>query len=242
MPRWFWILLSVLISTLVYFTIRYGLNPKPIPVMNLTQFDNEEQIGAVLYRRLRQNIRQERLVVLGSSADLANVHDLWTGFLKTAAADQLKIDVFYQRQGPQAVPAEGAMEMAYFDQAMFESGKLVEEIKSRLQRGHLVLVQLTTPEASHLVKESFSKKMDRELKQPVLAISTLPLAIGAKEEEGLQALCLDASRDETGLFRLSCAAQKAAKKVERKKPDPTKTWAVIESHGFKEFLIFVHRP
>src|SRR4051812_29027396 len=83
MSRWFWIAASVLISTLIYFTIRYGLSPKPIPVMNLTQFQNEEQIGADLYRRLRQNIRQERLLVLGSSADIPQIQSLWTGFLKT---------------------------------------------------------------------------------------------------------------------------------------------------------------
>lgn len=242
MSRWFWIVAAVLISTLIYFTIRYGLSPKPIPVMNLTEFKNEEEIGAVIERRLHQNIHQERLLILGSGPELKDPQSIWTGFLKTAIADKLKVDVFYQRQNSQAVPQVGDMQFETFDQAQVDSGKLVEDIKARIQRGHIVILHVSTTEASHLIKDSISKKLDSVLRQPVLSISTLPLAIDTKEEEGLQALCLDADKDEQGHFRLSCAAYKATRKAMRKKPDPAKIWAVLERHGLKEFLLFVHRP
>src|SRR5262245_22285128 len=96
MKRVLWILLALALSTGVYFTIRYGLRPKPIPILNVTEFSNGEQIGAVIYRRLRQNIRQERLVVLGSLPELAVSADVWNGFLKTAVEDKVRVDAFFQ--------------------------------------------------------------------------------------------------------------------------------------------------
>ena len=59
MKRWIWFLVSIFISTGVYFTLRYGLRPKPIPVLNATEFNEAQQIGAVVYKRLRQEIRGE---------------------------------------------------------------------------------------------------------------------------------------------------------------------------------------
>jgi hypothetical protein len=242
MSRWIWIAIAVAISTSVYFTIRYGLSPKPIPVINLTSFGNEEEIGAVVYRRLRQNILQERLLILGSNPDLTNPQEVWTGFLKTALADKIKIDVLFQRTNTHSIPQIGAIEIVPFDQTAAVSGKLVVDVKARLQRGHIVVVHATTIEASHLIKNSLSKQLDSVLRQPVLSIATMALAVGKEEEEGIQALCLDAGKDEHGHFRLNCAAMKAARKVKRKKPDPSKMWAVLERHGLKEFLLFVHRP
>src|SRR4051812_29815498 len=82
--RWVWILVSIFISTGVYFTIRYGLRPKAIPVLNATEFAEVPQIGAVIYKRLRQEIRTEQLLLLGSTPELAGYEDLWVGLLKSA--------------------------------------------------------------------------------------------------------------------------------------------------------------
>lgn len=242
MSRWIWVILSVAISTLVYFTIRYGLNPKPIPLMNLTQFEDLEQMGAVVYKRLRQNMRQERVIIIGSSPEVISEMSVWSGFFKTALADRFKIDVVFQRRGQKEIPKLGDWETVEFDQTEIASGELFGKIKSRLQRGHLVVVHTSTVEGTHLVKSSLSKELDRSLRQPVISISTLPLALDSQAEDDLQALCLN-DRDEEGVFRLNCAANRAAKKALKKKPDPTKSWAVLERHGLKEFLLFVyHNP
>ena len=240
MSRWIWVILSVAISTFVYFTIRYGLNPKPIPLMNLTQFEDLEQMGAVVYKRVRQNMRQERVIIIGSSPEVVSEMSVWTGLLKSALSDHLNIDVVFQRRGLKELPRLGEWETIEFDQVEVVSGQLFEQIKARLQRGHLIVVRTSTIESTHLVKSSLSKELDRALRQPIMSISTLPLALEAQAEDDLQTLCLN-ERDADGVFRLNCAAHRAAKKALKKKPDPTKTWAVLERHGLKEFLIFVHQ-
>src|SRR5262245_15619123 len=105
MSRWLWIFLAVMISTGVYFTIRYGLRPKPIPVLNPTEFQELKQIGVVLYKRLHQNIRAERIVMLGSSEDIKGYEQIWQGLAESVLADKEKL-VFFVREGmkPPSVP------------------------------------------------------------------------------------------------------------------------------------------
>lgn len=240
MSRWIWILAAIAISTLVYFTIRFGLSPKPVPMMSLTQFTSSEDLGATVYKRLRQFVRQERVLVLGSSPELNEGLEVWSGFMKSALADKMKVDVFFQRRNLPAIPKVGEWELVEFDPSDVLSGKTIEEIKARLQRGHLVLVHTSTIEGTHFVKDSLTRKLDQHLRQPVLSISTFPLVLTPQGESDLQALCLNA-RDEEGVFKLSCAADRAAKKALRRKPDPSKMWALLERHGLKEYLLFIHR-
>src|SRR4051812_31508713 len=128
--RWMWIVASIFISTGVYFTIRYGLRPKPIPVLNVTEFANAQEIGAVIYRRLRQEIRTEHILLLGSTPKLPGYADIRAGLLKTASADSLKISVVLQREGLKT--PVGPWTVTNFTEAMVQSGELVNTVKAAI--------------------------------------------------------------------------------------------------------------
>lgn len=241
MQRWIWIVVALGVSTSVYFTIRYGLRPKAIPVLNPTSFEKWEEIGVVMYKRLRQNIRTERVVLLGSSEDVKESDQIWLGLLRAAHADREKLVVFY-RQGTALLNADQLADSATFDEPALLDGKLVEDVRKRLKAGQLVVVRGLTREVTHLVDGSLSRQLDKAVRHPVLSISTMPLAINKTEQDNLQPQCLDASEDPTGLRRLGCAAQKVARKFAKKKLSPEKIWAVAERHGLKEYLVFVYEP
>src|SRR5579872_4491460 len=100
MKRWIWFAVSIFISTSVYFTIRYGLRPKPIPVMNASEFERPEQIGAVIYKRLYEEVGSERVLLLGSDKAIVQPSaSMWTGFLLTARAAHTAVSVIFQREG-----------------------------------------------------------------------------------------------------------------------------------------------
>lgn len=239
MKRWIWIVAAFLISTGVYFTIRYGLRPKPIPVLNPTEFADLEQIGAVIYKRLRHDIRSERIVLLGSSQDIVEDYKIWSGFLKAAAADKEKI-VFFQHAGVPTVTEAQAWENVPFDEAAIQSGEIFNKVKERAKAGQLILIHGRTGEVSHLVSGSLSRQVDRTVQHPVLAISSLRLALTDEERDNLSTQCLDTSGSPE--YRLACAGQKVARKYLRKNLDRSKIWAVAERHGLKEYLIFVNVP
>ena len=224
MPRWIWIAIAFCLSTTVYFTIRYGLRPKPVPVMNPTHFENPGQIGVVIYKRLRQNVRADQLVVLGSSnGEQEEDAKIWDGFNKEAAA-------------------EGAIvETIKMNDVGSDKDALFKRVDDGLKARKLVVVRGLTQEVSHLTENSLSRQLDRQRKHPVLAISILRLAINKADADDLQTQCLD-TETESGQRKLDCAAQKVARKYLKRKLEADKLWAVMERHGLKEYLVFIHRP
>lgn len=220
MKRWIWVIVAVCVSTAVYFTIRYGLRPKAIPVMNATEFENFEQIGIVIYKRLRIDIRSERLLVLGGST--AEEAGIWQGLVKAAQADRERTVVSFD--------------------AAAEGDKILETVQANLKPGQLVVVTGRTQEVSHLVEGNLSKRLEKTAGHRVMAISTMPLVLKTEEIDNLQTQCLDTSESAASMRKLECAAQKVARKNLKKKLDPAKIWAAMEQHGFKEYLVFIHRP
>lgn len=223
MARWIWIIAAFCVSTGVYFTIRYGLRPKPIPVMNPTQFENPEQIGVVVYKRLRQNVRADRVVVLGSSPGSEEDGQIWLGFEKAASADKETVVVMPLKE-------------------VSDKEALFAKIQEAIQARKLVLVTGLTTEVSHLVPDSFVKLLEKSRKHPVHSIAIQRLAVTTPEYDDVQTQCLDATEEESGHHRLECAAQRVARKYLKRKLAPDQLWGVMERHGLKEYLLFIHRP
>jgi hypothetical protein len=237
MKRWLWFFVSILLSTGVYFTIRYGLRPKAIPVMNATEFEQSPQIGAVIYKRLRQEIRTERVLLLGSTPELQDYEQIWTGLVKTALADQVKIPAVFQHEGLKALEIEGHFETIPFSDHMVQSGELVTLIKEKQAAGQLVIVHDASTEVSHLMKASLSRALDSALGHPVLSLSALWLTLKPEELESLQTQCLGGESE----MRIECAEWRVGKILLKKKVADGKIWAVLERHGLKEYLVFIHR-
>lgn len=243
MSRWLWIVLAVSVSTTVYFTIRYGLRPKPIPVMNPTKFESLDQIGVVIYKRLHQNIRAERLVVLGSSPNLKDYDHVWAGLLQMALTNKKqKVAVFNHESLSADWVKKNGLTATSFSSADLDSDSLIKKLKDMVSKGQLIFVHLPTIESSHLVNHSLSKRLDPVLRQPVLALSTLRFAINQDELDEIQSQCLDTSEDPRGLRRLECAANKVARKFVKKRLSTENIWSVVERHGLKEYLVFIHQP
>lgn len=238
--RLIWIFLAVTVSTTVYFTIRYGLRPKPIPVLNPTEFSDLKQIGVVIYKRLHQNIRAERLVILGSSEEIKGYEQIWLGLAESVLADKEKL-VLFVREGMQ-IAAPPGVEVVTFKESDIAAGELFKNVASRLKRKQLVAVHAWTNEVTHLVKDSLSQKLDPVVHHPVLALSSLRFVIDEAGVNDLQPHCLDATPGAEDLQKLQCASYKVARKFLKKRLAPDRIWAVVERHGLKEYLVFIHQP
>lgn len=185
--------------------------------MSVREFSDPGSIGNEVYRRLRQSLRAERLIVLGADPQLPEDSDIWTGFIQAAEAD-----------GEKTV----SLESATYDEPL---------IRQKISAGQLVLVRSQTRQTSHFMQDSFSRRLEQVVKHPVLSISTLRLPTEAQEQDALASLCLDPTQANDGENRLRCLALRAGKKYSRRNLDPKKIWAAIERDGLREYLVFVHR-
>ncbi len=170
-----------------------------------TQFQNAEEIGAIVYKRLRQNIRADHVVLLGSSPGSEEDAQIWAGFEKAALADQETVEVMSLK--------EVSDKEAFF-------AKVQESVKAR----KLVLIHGLTTEVSHLVPESFVKQIEKSRKHPVLAIAIQRLAVTTPEYDDVQTQCLDATEEESGHHKLECASQRVARKYLKRKLAPDQLW------------------
>jgi hypothetical protein len=240
LQRWLWFGAAILISTVVYATIRYGLRPKPIPVMNATAFQQAEEIGAVIYKRLRQEVRAEQALVLGSDPDLKDYPEIWTGFLKAAVADNVKIEAFFERESLSLPWVMDGWPVVPFAPAKIASGELFNNVKARVGPGHLVVIHGPTDDVSHLTRDSLSRGLDAALQHPVLSISSVRLNLKPEEDEALQLRCVSALPGDPAA-RLDCAQARVSKILRKKKLEESPLWAVVERDGLKEYLVFVYR-
>ena len=239
MKRWLWFLAALLISTGVYFTIRYGLRPKPIPVLNPTHFENAEQIGAVVYRGLRREILVERLILLGSMAEGVEYQAIWTGFLKAALADGNHVESFFQRSGLQAPQNLMNWMVIPYAESMIHNPELISQVSQTTAPGHLVIVHGLTQEVTHLMPSSLSRALDTAAQHPVLSLSLVSLSAKPDALEQLQDQCAQEKAQSDDHARISCPQARVTKTLIKKKAAPGTLWAVMERHGLKEYLIFV---
>jgi hypothetical protein len=242
MPKWFWALLALLISSGIYFSIRYGLQPKPIPQLNPTVFENPEQIGIVTYHVLRASLRQERVLVLGSTPSIPGYETIWDGFIKAALADGIKIDNIFQRDQLNAPPTLKDQKIRIVKDMDIAKPSFLSEVEKGYQRGELELLHLLNLEATHLIPGTVTRRLQELPNLPVISISMLPMAVRQEDLEQLQPRCVDPRSDHDPEERLGCASSRISRKYIRKRLPHDKWVAAIERYGLKEYLLFISEP
>gem|GEM_PF-1350357 len=242
MPKWFWALLAFLLSTGIYFSIRFGLQPKPIPQLNPTVFDNPEQIGVVTYHVLRASLRAERVLVLGSSLAISNYQEVWDGFVKAALADGIKLDNLYQREDLVTPPTLKSEKVRSVKAADLNQKAFLDEVRAGYQRGEIELLHLLNLESTHLIPGTVTRSLQELPNLPVMSISMLPMAVRQQDLEQLQPVCVDPRIDGQPEERLGCAAARISRKYIRKRLPHDKWVAAIERYGLKEYLLFISEP
>ncbi len=241
MSKWVWIVFAILVSSGIYFTLRLGLKPKPIPVMNATVFEEPEQVGAALYRRLRQVVRAERLVVLGSHPDLVSSTAVWSGFVKAAKADGAPMALYFEEDTLARGPQVSGLERSSHGIAAFGE----EKIGLRLRRNERVLVHGGLWETIPFFKEGLSQVLQKLYKQPLLFIGTAPLFLSREMLESAGYSChplTDVPPESDLEQRVECAVTKASRRSFRKRYSELNLVAAAEMHGLKHYLLFLHEP
>lgn len=242
MVRWLWVILAVCLSSSIYLVVRYGLRPKPIPVMNPTRFERLDQVGVVTYKRLRQNLRAERILLVGISPEVRMGPEIWRGFVRAAMADGQKLALYRPATGLAVEESwPNGVSIQEYDPIKVEESGFARDIQSQIHAGMLLVVLAETRETSHLVTNSISRRLESVLGRPVLSVSVLNFSVLPPPADEPSSQCLDASEDNTGQVRLACAVHRVQRKFLKRHLDPQRIWGIIERHGLKEYLLFIYQ-
>lgn len=236
-----WVALALIVSFGLYFGIKWGLKPKPIPVINPSKFDSLEQIGTVTYRRLRQALRQEKVVVIGSAPWLREYDRMWNGFIAAAREDKWQVEYIFE--DPALRPIKDFSDLKRRPLSWPEAtADMAADLKKTMQFGHLILVHTTFNHSAHRGETSLVKELESQLKRPLVSFTMLNYAVTPEELERIQPPCTDEVAPSTRKEYAACAAARISRRYLRKRHDPASYWAAIERHGLKDYFIFVHEP
>lgn len=237
--KWLWVVLALVISSSIYLSIRYGLRPKPIPIMKPTSFSSLEEMGVVTYRRLRQQIRSEKVLVLGVELSDPEGQNLWVGLMKAAVADKVTIqDVFVDSRIESSIFFQGFKTTSFVADAPQDLKDTL--IKGRRRNG-LVIVLASNQDSSHLRKDSLTKILEKSPLGPIMSLSQMPLILNKEILEEKSESCADLDMSDF-LSRSECVVYRFSKQHLRRKLSPEKLYGGVERYGLKEYLIFIHRP
>jgi hypothetical protein len=232
--------MGLIFGVAVFFLLRYGVGPRPIGIMKPTEFERGEQIGAVVYRRLRQDFRNESRVVLGVQPATESHLDMISGFLRTAAAEGGAYDVLIldpRLPGPRGIPPLQVMS--------FDLNKDAEQIANVLKVYHRenkrVVLVTANHFSTHLIKENPIHRLETILQKPILAISLTQLALRRDEERKLEPPCVGGAHNVQGTAPLGCAILRQSQRLYRKNLTPkAEILATMEQHGLTDYLLFIH--
>jgi hypothetical protein len=189
---------------------------EPTRILNPTNFEKPEQIGAIVFRRFWQEIRDGKLVILGSSPFLKNYDSVWGGFLSVAKNEGVKFSQVFSQAGLRPITQT--------DQPLDW-----EKVQLALVGEGRVLVQVASTD--QMLEESNG----RTLAGLILFQDLLPVTDSEKQ--------ILANRCTTEKIKTTaCIAKESLSHGKRKRYDPKQLTSVIEKHGERFHLLLIHEP
>lgn len=229
---------SLIIAGGIFLSLKHGLGPKPVPQINPSLFAKPEEIGAVVYRRLRQVIKENHIIVLGNFPLIHNYDQIWQGFIRTAVADGVKIKTILQQPELKAMEHIGDIPVKLV-RATEDTGTIRDELLAAAD-GETIIIYTVPNFSSHLLASSPLVKLRSELKRPILSLTTLAFVLKKEKLADLQPPCPDGAVALTDLSPLGCASANISRKFFRKKYEEKDLMAAMEMHGALDYLLFVH--
>ncbi|MCB0350497.1 MAG: hypothetical protein KDD38_04900 [Bdellovibrionales bacterium] len=201
----------------IYLVFKGNVELQPLRVLNPTNFSSPSEIGAVTFRRFWQEVNTEKLVVVASSPYLRDYDSVWNGFLSVAKANHVEFDFVFQQDGLRGLHVAGAQPLNW------------EEVQLSLIGGKRVLVHVVATD------QMWREVLEHTTGGFIIFQSVLPVTESEKN------ILISSCRAGDKLnFQISCQALKSLSQGKRKKFDPKKIVGVIEKHGRREHILYIH--
>jgi hypothetical protein len=214
---WIISIISVIFAIGALMRVFHGeVEIQPLKVLNPTNFTRPEEIGAVTFRRFWQELNAEKLVIVASSPFLHDYDRVWQGFIAVAKENHVEFDSIFEQ--------EGLRKLSSTSQPLNWEKVQFAEINAKHVLVHVIATDDMWNEVAARTTGGF-----------VIFQSVLPVT--ANEVEMMTASC---HAEDKKKFQLACKAMQTLTEGKRKKFDHSKISAVIEKHGLREHILFIH--
>ena len=220
------VILSLLgIAVPLFFIIKFGVNPRPKPIIKPSNFDSFEKIGSVLFNQLARDIENHPIVAIGvSDPDDLKIVD---GFIVQSIKAQKSFDeviVLINQKVLFDVPTE---HMPYENKE-----KVVSYLNEKLSYGQKIVVIARNWDTPHFQQNSFVENL--EIKDSILSITATRGSINLNE---LKQDCSGVGYSPDNI-KISCIAYMQSTKLP-KIADRNRNMISAERYGLRDYVFTV---
>lgn len=239
MKYFYWICATAVIALGIYFAANFSIQPQSIPKIKFSQVHTPEELGKGVFERLRLEIKEAPIVLLGVTPNKIEDMELWRGFFEANQEPGSKYDVIVVE--PMLPYVELFVSNMRID-IKEEMSRFVEGVQKARAEGLRVAVIVPNIYSSQLIKKNPANRLKEEYKLDITSFSVTKFPVTREQEESFEPKCqLEEGRDLAGTGHLGCMIQNIARKAYRKKFEDGKYSGMMEQTGAKDYLILFNR-
>ncbi|WII72534.1 hypothetical protein QJS83_01450 [Bdellovibrio sp. 22V] len=239
MKYFYWICAVAVIALGIFFATQFSIQPKSIPKIKFSQVSLPEELGKGIYERLRLEIKESPIVLLGVTPNHIEDIELWRGFLEANQEQGSKYDVIVvEPMLPYVELFPSNMRIDIKE----DMNRFVEGVKKAREQGLRVAVIVPNIYSSQLLKKNPANRLKEEYKLDVTSFSIMKFPVTREQEEAFEPKCVvEAGKDFSGQGPIGCMVREIARKTYRKKFEDGKYSGLMEQTGSKDYLILFNR-
>ncbi len=245
--KWIWIVIAGVVAGLALVLVKMGaVAPKSLPLIKPTQFHQAGDIGKNTYRRLRQEIGQQKILIFGIATENLRHSQALEGFLAEAASEDRPFVEVWCEKG--VLPDEQSTKLKCLSFEMNDptnagTSKLLKQLDispafesdGRVTGGTILLI---VPQlySTHLLPINPIKSWEESIGQKLMSITLAGMAVRFEQMGKLDPICLGSERDQHGVMDLGCTMRRYSQNMIRK-PWPAGTLVYqLLLEGEKDYL------
>lgn len=231
-------LAGLVVATGMGIVIFFGLQPRSIPKVDFSQFENARGLGEATVRRLPLEIKAAPLLFVGVWPGKPENVEALKGFIDSLKDPELHYDVTVIESRLEGFEGwEGERMNLSEEMPRFAGG-----IKTALEQNKRVLVISPTAFSSQLLAVNVPMRLKSEYGIDATSFSIAPFPLSRVEEKSFPLICETNNKDEAAMGVLGCAVVQKARSMYRKKKDPKKYSGAVAQVGLHDYLMLLAPP
>jgi len=231
--RIYWVLFGLIVLSGLVAMIYFGIQPRPVPKIKISQFENHTVLSNALLLRLREELRQNQLLFLGAEPERPEHLQIWKEFLRLNQEPGSRYDVVVIEQffGVQDFPE--ATQMATKE----NFDVFLEGTQRAVAEGKRVVVIVPTVYASQAVYGNLVHNYKLRTKTHPMSLSITDFPRSREAEKEMLHPCIVEGVDTSGMGPFGCLVVQTARANYRKRFPPGQTIGLVQLVGLKDYLI-----
>lgn len=231
----YWTIVGLLAVAGVVIMVQYGLAPRPIPKIKLSQFETHTVLANSLLLRLREEIKANPVIFLGVQPEMPEQLNAWKAFLSQNQEVGLKYDVVVVEQD---IPNVDSINPDVKMRTKEQFSELFDGIQKHLGAGQRVAVLVPSIYSARAIYGNLVNNYTVKSGKPPLGFTMVDFPRNRESEKSMVIPCSVEGVDQSGTGPFGCMVAKTARFNYRKHFEAGKYVGLVDQVGLDDYLVF----